>query len=287
MKNAKISIVIPVHNKEDETIYETINSLIKQTYKGKKEIILVNDGDFDLRKTKGVIHKKVNPCSRAKARNIGIKNATGEIICFTDSDCLPNKDWIKNIAEEFENEKTGIVFGPITWEKNNVFITAEHLCWAHELYPSMKREKRMLASTANMAVRKFILKKINFNESLEGSEDSDLSIRIYNEGYDIIFSPKVIVLHKPKRGNLKNFLKHWYNYGEWTIKFIYIHKKELPNSMLFPENKALLFLSSFITVPLSTLLIVYNNFKHDKKSVIYSPLIFLARLTWAIGALKA
>lgn len=93
---SKVSVIIPVYNVE-KYIKECIDSVILQTYKN-IEIIIVNDGSTDKsgficdsyskNDTRiKVIHKKNEGLS--SARNVGLDNATGEYICFLDSD-----DWM-------------------------------------------------------------------------------------------------------------------------------------------------------------------------------------------------
>ena len=93
-----ISVVVPVYNVE-KYIDKCINSIINQTYKN-LEIILVDDGSPDncgkicdeyAKKDNRikVTHKENGGVS--SARNIGIKNATGDWLTFVDAD-----DWIEN-----------------------------------------------------------------------------------------------------------------------------------------------------------------------------------------------
>jgi len=96
--NKKISVIVPVYNKENY-VEETINSLLNQTYEN-LEIIIINDGSKD--KSKEICEKKEKEDNRIKlinienhgagyARNVGIENATGDFISFIDAD-----DYLKN-----------------------------------------------------------------------------------------------------------------------------------------------------------------------------------------------
>lgn len=85
------SIVIPVFNRED-TIYRCISSVLDQRTEN-LEIIIVNDGSFD--NTENILDafdssiKKISYKTNMGvnyARNIGIKNASGDYIIFLDSD---------------------------------------------------------------------------------------------------------------------------------------------------------------------------------------------------------
>ena len=93
----KISIVVPVYNTE-KYLDKCLRSIQKQTYQN-IEIIVVNDGSPD--NSQQIISNYVNHDSRficvnkengglASARNKGIEKATGDFICFVDSD-----DWVK------------------------------------------------------------------------------------------------------------------------------------------------------------------------------------------------
>lgn len=89
----KISVIVPVYNVE-KYLENCLNSIINQTYKN-LEIILVNDGSLDNSGTIcddyakrdsriKVIHQK--NCGVSAAKNNGLKEATGELISFIDSD---------------------------------------------------------------------------------------------------------------------------------------------------------------------------------------------------------
>ena len=92
----KISVVIPMYNAE-KTIERALTSVLQQTYQGAIEIIVINDGSKDnsARFTERFIEqhpnfdiKLINQANGgvSKARNTGLKNATGEYIALLDSD---------------------------------------------------------------------------------------------------------------------------------------------------------------------------------------------------------
>lgn len=86
--NTKYSIIVPNYNKA-EYIEECINSILNQTYKN-YEIIMIDDGSTD--NSVEVINKfninllKTNRLQAGGARNLGLKQATGDYIIFLDSD---------------------------------------------------------------------------------------------------------------------------------------------------------------------------------------------------------
>ena len=112
----KISIIIPVYNVE-LYIEECLESVVNQTYKN-LEIILIDDGSTDnsgkicdkyakLDSRIKVIHKKNG--GAASAKNIGLKNITGEYVTFVDSDDFLDLKCIENKVSILENENADIV----------------------------------------------------------------------------------------------------------------------------------------------------------------------------------
>ena len=106
MKEKKVSIIIPVYNQE---LYLDISipSVLNQEYKN-IDIVIVNDGSTD--NSGKIITKYKNKDSRIKvitkqngglvdAVIEGIKNATGELICFLDSDDCIGSDYVQNFIQ--------------------------------------------------------------------------------------------------------------------------------------------------------------------------------------------
>lgn len=94
--NYKVSVIVPIYNSE-KYLAKCIESLIVQKYNN-LEILLIDDGSMD---SSGPICDKYSKkdsrirviyqknAGVASARNVGIDNATGEYVCFVDSD-----DWL-------------------------------------------------------------------------------------------------------------------------------------------------------------------------------------------------
>ena len=122
----KISIVVPVYN-TSKFLDKCIKSILNQTYKN-LEIIIVNDGSTDdsLNKIKEyekideriiIIDKKNGGLS--SARNIGIKNSSGEYILNVDSDDWIEKDTCELLLKVALKTNADIVIGNIILEFKN------------------------------------------------------------------------------------------------------------------------------------------------------------------------
>ncbi len=119
----KISIITVCLNSED-TIIDTLNSIITQTY-DQIEHIIVDGGSTDRTihflknynyKNKKIFFKK--KCSLYNSINLGIKNATGDIITILHSDDIYNSpNTISNVVNKIKKSKKDIFFGDVIYYK--------------------------------------------------------------------------------------------------------------------------------------------------------------------------
>ena len=111
-----ISIVIPVYN-DAKNLERLLSSLKKQTSKD-FEIIVIDDCSTDVaydiaKKYASKFIKNKSNKGPAFSRNIGIKNSSGKIIAFTDSDCEAAIDWIDNLRRLFLDKNISVMMGKV------------------------------------------------------------------------------------------------------------------------------------------------------------------------------
>jgi glycosyltransferase involved in cell wall biosynthesis len=101
-----VSIIIPAYNAE-RTLGECLDGCLAQGYPN-TEVIVVDDGSTDgterVARARNVGYIRQENGGPAKARNTGAREAEGEIIAFTDSDCIPEANWIEALIETFDAE---------------------------------------------------------------------------------------------------------------------------------------------------------------------------------------
>jgi glycosyltransferase involved in cell wall biosynthesis len=114
MNQKLVSIVIPAYN-EQEGIVECIQSIKNQSYRGPKEIIIVDNNSIDntnaLAKSEGVtviVEKIPGVCA---ARQAGTLLAKGEIIVSSDADTTFPVNWLENIMNAFEKNPDIVAVG--------------------------------------------------------------------------------------------------------------------------------------------------------------------------------
>jgi len=134
MKDNLVSIVVPIYNVE-KYLQKCIDSLLNQTYKN-IEIILVNDGTLDNSLKICEFNQKNDSRIKiisqkngglSKARNTGLENATGEYICFVDSDDYVNEFYVEKLLKNAIETNSDICACSFKYfdEDNNVW-SREH-----------------------------------------------------------------------------------------------------------------------------------------------------------------
>lgn len=111
-----VSIIVPVYNSE-QYIFNSINSILNQTYKN-LEIIIINDGSTDrtdeilneiVLKDKRIVYVNQKNIGVSETRNKGIQLSKGEYITFMDSDDTVEPEYIEKLMEEVLKNKFDIV----------------------------------------------------------------------------------------------------------------------------------------------------------------------------------
>ncbi len=143
------------------------------------------------------------------ARNKGIKEAAGKIVAFADSDCIPDRHWLKNALTYFNTPSSNaLIAGDVKLFSSsgsvNIFDKYEFVFG----FP-IKRyvENSGFGVTANLIVSKTSIDAIGlFNEDLYSGGDVDFCKRHLKAGGRIIYGGDVIVSH-PTRGSFQALLK--------------------------------------------------------------------------------
>ena len=198
----KASVIIPAYNSE-KTIGNCIDAIRNQDFSEQYEIIVVDDGSkdetADAAEELGAVVLKQKNSGPAKARNLGARNSKGEILVFTDADCEPEKDWLKEMLALFKDKEViGVQGAYKTKQKSLVarFVQAE----IEERYEKMKKNSENLdwIGSYSAAYRKKDFFEANgFDESYPkaSGEDPELSFTLSKQGKKLVFNPKAVVYH--------------------------------------------------------------------------------------------
>lgn len=224
----RVSVIIPAYN-EEGTISETIQSAVKSDYpEDKFEVIVVDDGSTDgtlklARRFMGgrvrIFHKKNG--GKGSALNVGIREASGEIIFTMDADTSIHSGSIKKMVRPFKNEKIMSVTSAMLIKKPKTILqriqNVEYL-WGLFLRRAFASvDSIYVAPGAFSAYRKKFFDLHGGYDEDNVTEDLEIALRIQMNGYGIENCPDApVYTSSPEkfRGLLVQ-RRRWY-YG--TIK---------------------------------------------------------------------
>jgi glycosyltransferase involved in cell wall biosynthesis len=202
MNKPFVSVIIPVYNAE-QTLGACLESLIRQTYpQDRYEIIIVDDGSQDntvmLARTFPVVLVSQENQGPGAARNRGINIAKGDIILFTDADCIPEKNWIEAMVLPFKNPEIMGVKGIYKTRQHSLVARFAQLEY-EEKYQKLRQDDFIdFVDTYAAGFRKTVfLEEGGFDPDfpIAAGEDADFSYRLATRGYKMIFHPDAIVYH--------------------------------------------------------------------------------------------
>ena len=224
----KVSVVVCVYNGE-RTMDACLASLEKLDYPD-YEMIVVNDGSTDGTRqiAEGydfirLIHQENKGLSAA--RNVGIRAATGEIVAFTDADCMADPDWLTHLVARFQTSEFAAVGGPNLTPPDDSFVAS---CVAvspgaptHVLLDDEVAEH---IPGCNMAFRREALAAIDGFDPIfrAAGDDVDLCWRLQNKGYKIGFSAAAVVWHF-RRNTIRDYVKQQRGYGKAETLLFFKH----------------------------------------------------------------
>jgi len=238
MNNFYLSIIIPTKNRI-KYLKQCLNSLLKQSYKGKFEIIIIDDGSTEIysKKYKRIIKNtnsskikyiRQNCLGPGIARNNGVKHSKGNIIVFMDDDCTAPKSWLSNIAQNFSKDRhLSILGGPVIlkFDKTSPF---------NKLNDYFFKKKKKLKSryysnciflpfntliTANFAIRKTHFNKLRGFEKKYSYLADDVSIfyKALSQKNKILFNKNIYVFHLYSENFMKLLIEKCYRYGKVDV----------------------------------------------------------------------
>lgn len=213
------SIIIPVYNNSNR-IRIVLDKLVIQSYpKNSYEIIVCDNGSTDstpqvVQKyckrypdlVRIVIEDKIH--SSYAARNRGIKNALGEILAFTDSDCIPEINWLFEGVKALRKNDASCGGGRISFFfKSEIPNIYEHFDAGRKLNQEAFVKKSGFAATANFFVQKKTFDSYGlFRNDLISGGDYEFGQRITSANEKMIYIHDAEVKH-PARANLRAILK--------------------------------------------------------------------------------
>jgi GT2 family glycosyltransferase len=254
----KISIIIPTIGRK--TLSQVLQSILNMRDYSTEivEVVVVGDGNFsrefilnneNFAEFKFLSTKK--NVGASGARNLGIEQATGEIIAFIGDDTILDKMWLAETTRfHLENPaKNYALLGKINWVdkfKNDPFYK-----WLNNYAQFSFRRIRLHGAkwnnfyTSNISLKREFLGSQRFFAGFTGwgFEDSELGYRLYKKGMNLIYDPGVIVYHDHKQ-TIDDVVRNFQN----ARKNAEIFEKLHPELHIIPRGHKLEILKKMVKI---------------------------------------
>jgi succinoglycan biosynthesis protein ExoA len=269
----EVSIIIPIKDEHDKYISQCLDSLKKQDYCRRFEILVVMGGN------------------RAQARNLGIKQAQGEIIAFIDADCIAPEKWLSTIVKTLKKNKAlggigGTNSSPTQRSYLGKAVDAVFSSFLGSLGSAslaVTSKPRFVSALAciNSAFYRETLQDVGgFDEEFELCEDTNLSYKVRGTGRKLLFVNNIHVWHY-RRDTIKRFARQFFSYGMGRMRSMMTNKTYYSKGATTLMAAALIFPIIVLFSPLLATLTIalylsaifgvtlYQTAKNKKKNFLY------------------
>ena len=214
------SLIIPVFNRPDE-IRELLESLLHQSYDKSYEIVIVEDGSFntsksvieDYKEKLNITYLFKNNTGPGDSRNYGMRRAVGNYFIILDSDCIIPVNYLESVATSLNTEYVDCFGGPdaahhtfsniqkaINYAMTSILTTGG-------IRGNRKAVDKFQPRSFNMGISKEAFEASGGFGNIHPGEDPDLSMRLWEKGYQTKLIREAFVYHKRRISFNKFFLQ--------------------------------------------------------------------------------
>ena len=228
MSRPAVSVIVAVYDAQ-ETVRACLDSLLAlDDPPAPCEVIVVDNGSRDatpdILETYGRALTVLREARRgpAAARNAGLRHATGNVVAFTDADCVVDRHWLRRLAAALADPTVGAVGGRIQALRPCGRI-AEFGERVHDHARAIQQLTPPYAITMNWASRRAVLEALGgFNPDLMRCSDVDLAYRLVHAGYRLVYAPDAVVYHR-NRSTVRALLRQGYQHGYHAVRIRKLH----------------------------------------------------------------
>ena len=200
-----VSVIVPTYN-DQAGVDKCLEALMAQSYpRDRYEIIVVDNNSeppISLKNETGFDVQLVwcGTVGSYAARNQGIGDSRGEILAFTDADCVPVREWINNgVKALIEGGSNCVVGGEVLFVEKKSKRAIELYQYVTGFLQEANIKERQFTATANLFSYRSQFDKIGlFNADLLSGGDREWCFRATEHGAKIIFCEQAVVVTSPR-----------------------------------------------------------------------------------------
>jgi glycosyltransferase involved in cell wall biosynthesis len=227
------SVIVGVYNRGRE-IVACVESLLASTFTD-FEIVLVDDGSTDGSREVLERLRAAHPEHRIRvvgndrnrgasaARNAGMDLAAGELLLFTDSDCLVEPTWLARMVEALRRGDAPAVSGTVRDEARSNLVERAYAGSADVVRKSPNLIEGNMGWRADLGYR--------LDEAIFGGEGDDLAQRMRADGHAIALVPDAVVVHRHAL-DFRRYMRMARQQGRGHTRYWYKHGKFLGRDIL-------------------------------------------------------
>ena len=223
MRGPQFSVIVPAYQAQ-ATITCCLQALFRQTVpQAAYEVIVVDDESTDNTRERVRSFPRVRLLSQkhagpAAARNLGLQNAKGQVVLFTDADCEPAPDWIEQMVAPLGDPAVAGAKGVYHSQQRELvarFVQIEY----EDKYTRMRGQDVIdFVDTYSACYRRrLLLAAGGFDTTFpEASvEDQELSFRLAMKGHRLVFAPRAHVNHWGHARSVGAYARRKFRIGYW------------------------------------------------------------------------
>jgi GT2 family glycosyltransferase len=215
----RISVVVCTHN-GNQTLDECLRGLGRLEYPD-YEVIVVDDGSDDAAaparaRDYGFTVLRTDNGGLSSARNLGLAQASGEIVAYLDDDAYPDPHWLTYLADAFRSTEHVAMGGPnIPPEEDGWIAECVSNAPGGPIHVLLSDHEAEHIPGCNMAFRRAALDAIGgFDPQFRvAGDDVDVCWRLQERGWTLGFHPSAVVWHH-RRNSLRAYWRQQKNYGK-------------------------------------------------------------------------
>ena len=274
------SLIIPVYNRPDE-IDELLESLVLSDYDKPFEVVIVEDGSSI--PCKNNLEKFVNKLDISyyfkensgpgDSRNFGMKKAKGDYFLIFDSDCIIPKEYLSEVSKNLQNVYVDCFGGPdkaldsFSDIQKAINFAMTSFLTTGGIRGGSEQIDKFQPRSFNMGLSKKAFAASGGFGNIHPGEDPDLSIRLWNLGFETKLFSSAFVYHKRR-----------IDWNKFSIQVTKFGKARPILNSWYPKYSKItyFFLSAFIIgLFVSLLLLIFNQDLFFKMYLVYFVLIFI------------